>query len=154
MNEFWIDDRREHRVVREVMQAVMSSGSAEDISRHFAPGAVFSSRSNAGVIDAPWFGRMEGEYRLASQNEARAFLSELMKRARYISFETRGILVDGESAASRCDWTRQDESDGSLVTGTTMYWFSFTSDGRIRSVETVASVHSVIPARRDLPEAV
>lgn len=149
MDEFWIDERPEHAVIREVMEAVMSSAQGE-IARHFAPGAVFSNRSNAGMIDAPWFGRLEGEYRLAGEEEARAFLSELMRRTRYISYELRGILVDGESGASRCDWTRQDEADGSLVTGTTMYWFSFTSDRRIRSVETVGSVHSVIPARRSV----
>ena len=35
------------------------------------------------------------------------------------------------------------------MTGTTMYWFGFTSDGRIRSIETIASIHSVISARRN-----
>lgn len=149
MEEFWIDDRPEHAVIREVMEAVMSSKQGA-IARHFAPGAVFSNRSNAGMIDAPWFDRLEGEYRLAGEEEARAFLSELLRRAKYISYDLRGILVDGDAAASRCDWTRQDEADGSLVTGTTMYWFTFTSDRRIRSIETVASVHSVIPARREM----
>lgn len=147
MNEFWTDHRQEHAVVREVMEAVLS-GKPGDVARHFAPGAVFSNRSNAGIIDAPWFDRMEGEYRLAGQDEAKAFVSELLKRASYISFEPRGVIVDGDSAASRCDWTRQDERDGSLVTGTTMYWFSFTSDARIRAIESIGSVHSVIPARR------
>ena len=149
MDEFWTDDRKEHGVVREVMEAVMS-GTPGQIAKLFAPGAVFSNRSNAGMIDAPWFDRLEGEYRFAGQDEAKAFLAELMRRTRYIAYESRGILVDGDAAASRCDWTRQDESDGSLITGTTMYWFSFTSDGRIRSVETVGSVHSVIPARREV----
>ncbi|MFD2236213.1 nuclear transport factor 2 family protein [Aureimonas populi] len=147
MEDFWTDDRREHAVVRAVMEAVMT-GKAGEIARHFAPGAVFSNRSNAGLIDAPWYDRMEGEYRLAGETEAKAFVGELLKRSRYISFEQRGIIVDGDAAASRCDWTREDERDGSLVTGTTMYWFSFTSDARIRAIETIGSVHSVLPARR------
>ncbi len=149
MNEFWVDDRREHAVVREVMDAVMS-GTPGELARHFAPGAVFTNRSNVGMIDAPWFDRLEGEYRLAGEDEARAFLAELFRRARYIAYELRGIIVDGDAAAARCDWTRQDADDGSLITGTAMYWFAFTTDGRIRSLETVASVHSVIPARREV----
>ena len=116
------------------------------VARHFAPGAVFSNRSNAGIIDAPWFDRLEGEFRLSGEDEAKSFLSELMKRATYISYEERGAIVEDDQAACRCDWTRRDERNGSLVTGTTMYWFTFTSDVRIRSIETIGSIHSVIPA--------
>lgn len=146
MSEFHADAERKRSVVKEVMDAVMS-GSPGSISRHFAPGAVFSSRNNAGMLNAPWFDRMEGEYRLSGEEEAKSFLSELLKRASYISYEPRGTLVEGDEAASRCDWTRRDDRDGTLVTGTTMYWFSFTSDGRIRSIETLGSIHSVIPSR-------
>jgi hypothetical protein len=129
------------------MDAVMS-GATGSIARHFAPGAIFSNKNNAGIFDAPWFDRMEGEYRLNGEEEAKSFLNELLKRASYISYKPRGTIVEDENAASRCDWTRQDEN-GSLVTGTTMYWFGFTSDGRIRSIETIASIHSVISARRN-----
>ncbi|WP_427024164.1 nuclear transport factor 2 family protein [Aureimonas ureilytica] len=139
--------QRKRIVVKEIMDAVMS-GSSGSIARHFAPGAIFSNKNNAGVIDAPWFDRMEGEYRLAGEEEAKSFLNELLRRASYISYKPRGTIVEDDDAASRCDWTRQDEN-GSLVTGTTMYWFGFTSDGRIRSIETIASIHSVISARRN-----
>jgi hypothetical protein len=132
-------------ILRDVMDSVMS-GTMGSIARHFAPGAVFSNRSNAGIIDAPWFDRMEGEFRLSGEDEAKAFLNELMKRATYISYEERGAIVEDDQAACRCDWTRRDERNGSLVTGTTMYWFTFTSDVRIRSIETIGSIHSVIPA--------
>lgn len=135
-------------VVRSVMDAVMANGTGS-VSQFFAPGAVFVNRSNAGIIDAPWYDRLEGEYRLSGETEVRSYLAELMKRATYISYETRGLVVEEDEAAARCDWTRQQASDGSLVTGTTMYWFSFTSDGRVRSIETLGSIHSVIPARRN-----
>lgn len=135
-------------VVRNVIDAVMAGPSAS-VSRYFAPGAIFANRSNAGIIDAPWFDRLEGEYRLNGEDEAKSFLAELMRRASYISYEPRGLVVEDDEAAARCDWTRQNTTDGSLVTGTTMYWFAFTSDGRIRSIETMGSIHSVIPARRN-----
>ncbi|ALN74255.1 MULTISPECIES: hypothetical protein [unclassified Aureimonas] len=147
MGETSDDTQRKRIVVKEIMDAVMS-GSSGSISRHFAPGAIFSNKNNAGIFDAPWFDRMEGEYRLNGEEEAKSFLNELLKRASYISYKPRGTIVEDENAASRCDWTRQDEN-GSLVTGTTMYWFGFTSDGRIRSIETIASIHSVISARRN-----
>lgn len=147
MGETSEDAQRKRIVVKEIMDAVMS-GSSGSIARHFAPGAVFSNKNNAGIFDAPWFDRMEGEYRLHGEEEAKSFLNELLKRASYISYKPRGTIVEDENAASRCDWTRQDEN-GSLVTGTTMYWFGFTSDGRIRSIETIASIHSVISARRN-----
>lgn len=133
-------------VLKEVMDAVMS-GTVGSVSRHFAPGAVFSSRSNAGIIDAPWFDRMEGDFRLSGEEEAKSFLTELLRRTTYISYAERGTIVEGEEAASRCDWTRRDERNGSLVTGTTMYWFTFTSDARIRGIETIVSIHSVIPSK-------
>ncbi|MCW4116217.1 nuclear transport factor 2 family protein [Aurantimonas sp. MSK8Z-1] len=132
-------------VLREVMDAVMS-GKPGNVARHFAPGAVVSSRSNAGSFDAPWFERLEGEFRLGGEPEAKAFLSELMRRATFISYTLRGIIIEDDQGASRCDWTKRDERDGSLVIGTTMYWFAFTSDDRIRSIESIGSIHSVIPA--------
>lgn len=147
MGEFSSDAHKRRAVVKEIMDAVMS-GSSGSIARYFAPGAVFSNKNNAGIIDAPWFDRMEGEYKLNGEEEAKSFLNALLKRATYISYKPRGTIVEGDEAASRCDWTRQDESNGSLVTGTTMYWFGFTSDGRIRSIETIGSIHSVIAARR------
>jgi len=147
MGEFSTDGQRKRAVIKEIMDAVMS-GASGSIARHLAPGAIFSNKSNAGIIDAPWFSRMEGEYRLQGEDEAKAFLNELLRRATYISYKPRGTLIEDDEAASRCDWTRQDESNGSLVTGTTMYWFGFTSDGRIRSIESIASIHSVIPAQR------
>ena len=145
MSEFHDHAERMRIVLKEVMDAVMS-GTVGNITRHFAPGAVFSSRSNAGIIDAPWFDRMEGEFRLNGEEEAKSFLSELLRRSTFISYEERGIVVEGEEAASRCNWTRRDERNGSLVTGTTMYWFTFTSDTRIRGIETIVSIHSVIPS--------
>ncbi|WP_182085347.1 nuclear transport factor 2 family protein [Aureimonas sp. ME7] len=147
MGEFATEAQRRRGVIREIMDAAMS-GAAGSIARHFAPGAVFSNRNNAGIIDAPWFNRMEGEYRLSGEEEAKSFLNELLRRATYISYKPRGTVVEDDEGASRCDWTRQDESNGSLVTGSTMYWFSFTSDGRIRSIETIGVIHSVIAARR------
>ena len=146
MGETSDDAQRKRMVVKDIMDAVMS-GAAGSVAQHFAPGAIFSNKNNAGVIDAPWFDRMEGEYRLSGEEEAKSFLNELLRRASYISYKPRGTVVEQDEAASRCDWTRQDDS-GSLVTGTTMYWFGFTSDGRIRSIETIASIHSVISARR------
>ena len=137
------DCKRE--MVKDVMDAVMS-GKVGSIARHLAPSAVFSNRSNAGIIDAPWFGRMEGEFKLTGEEEAKAFLGELLKRASYISYEDRGVVVEDDQAACLCDWTRRDERNGSLVTGTTMYWFVFNSDLRIRSIETIGSIHSVIPS--------
>ncbi|GGD95182.1 hypothetical protein GCM10011390_12400 [Aureimonas endophytica] len=137
---------RKRIVLREVLDALMS-GRIGVVSRHFAPGLVFSNRSNAGVIDAPWFDRLEGDFRLAGEVEARSFLSELMRRAKYISYEERGLVVEEESAATLYNWTRRDERNGTLVTGTTMCWFVFTSDSRIRSVETISSIHSVFPAK-------
>ncbi|WP_156381460.1 nuclear transport factor 2 family protein [Aurantimonas sp. Leaf443] len=133
-------------VVEEVMEAVMA-GRQGAIARHFGPGAVFNQRMNAGT-DAPWYGRLEGEFRLHGEEEAKAFLDELIRRTSYISYEQRGILVEDDCAASRCNWTRLDEKTGTLITGTTMYWFAFTSDDRIRSIETIGSIHSVIPSRR------
>src|SRR3954464_4039574 len=91
-------------ILRDVMDSVMS-GTMGSIARHFAPGAVFSNRSNAGIIDAPWFDRLEGEFRLSGEDEAKAFLNELMKRATYISYEERGAIVEDDQAACRCDWT-------------------------------------------------
>lgn len=141
------DDRdRKFDVLKEVMDAVMS-GSVGSVARHFAPGAVFSSRSNAAMIDAPWFDRLEGDFRLGGEEDAKAFLTELLRRATYISYEHRGTVIEQDEAASRCDWTRRDERNGSLITGTTMYWFSFTSDIRLRGIETIGSIHSIIPAR-------
>ncbi|KTQ95428.1 hypothetical protein NS365_18915 [Aureimonas ureilytica] len=147
MGETSDDAQRKRMVVKDIMDAVMS-GAAGSVAQHFAPGAIFSNKNNAGVIDAPWFDRMEGEYKLTGEDEAKSFLNELLRRASYISYKARGTVVEDDEAASRCDWTRQDDS-GSLVTGTTMYWFGFTSDGRIRSIETIASIHSVISARRN-----
>ena len=146
MSDFHDHADTKRAVLKEVMDAVMA-GTVGNITRHFAPGAVFSSRSNAGIIDAPWFDRMEGEFRLNGEEEAKSFLSELLRRATYISYEERGTIVEGEEAASRCNWTRRDERNGSLVTGTTMYWFTFTSDLRLRGIETIVSIHSVIPSR-------
>lgn len=150
MEDFHDDRDAKRDVLKEVMDAVMS-GTVGSVARHFAPGAVFSSRSNAGIIDAPWFDRMEGEFRLAGEDEARSFLAELMRRATYISYEPRGTIVEHDEASSRCDWTRRDERNGSLVTGTTIYWFTFTSDLRIRSIETIGAIHSVIPAKSANP---
>ncbi|WP_062230959.1 hypothetical protein [Aureimonas sp. N4] len=147
MGETSDDAQRKRMVVKDIMDAVMS-GAAGSVAQHFAPGAIFSNKNNAGVIDAPWFDRMEGEYKLTGEDEAKSFLNELLRRASYISYKPRGTVVEQDEAASRCDWTRQDDS-GSLVMGTTMYWFGFTSDGRIRSIETIASIHSVISARRN-----
>jgi hypothetical protein len=152
MGEYLSEAQSKRAVIKEIMDAVMS-GASGTIARHFAPGAVFSNRNNAGIIDAPWFDRMEGEFRLSGEAEAKSFLNELLRRATYISYEPRGIVIEGDEGASRCDWTRRDETNGSLVTGTTMYWFAFTSDGRIRSIETIGSIHSVIPARRSEPVA-
>ena len=144
------DTEARRQVVEAVMDAVMS-GTPGNIALHFAPGAVFSQRSNAAMADAPWFGRMEGEFRLQGEAEASAFLQELMKRTEYISYEPRGIVCEFDEAASRCDWTRRDDKTGTLITGTTMYWFAFTMDGRIRSIETIGSIHSVMAARRPEP---
>jgi hypothetical protein len=140
------DAERKRAILREVLGALMT-GKMGVVSRHFAPGLVFSNRSNAGVIDAPWFGRLEGDFRLAGEEEARSFLSELMRRAKYISFEERGLIIEEDSAASIYNWTRRDDRDGTLVTGTTMYWFTFTTDARIRTVETISSIHSVFPVK-------
>ena len=148
MGEFLTEAQRKHSMIREIMDAAMA-GSAGSIARHFAPGAMFSNRNNAGIIDAPWFNRMEGEYRLQGEEEAKSFLNELLRRATYITYKPRGIVVEDDEGASRCDWTRQDETNGSLVTGSTMYWFSFTTDGRIRSIETIGTIHSVIAAKRE-----
>ncbi|WAJ30546.1 nuclear transport factor 2 family protein [Antarcticirhabdus aurantiaca] len=141
------DADRMREVVSEVMDAVMS-GKGTAIAAHLAPGALFTNRSNAGAFDAPWFDRLEGEYRLAGPEEVKSFMAELMQKATYLSYEQRGILVEDGEAASRCDWTRLYEKDGTVVTGTTMYWFAFTSDFRIRSIESIGSIHSVIPSRR------
>ncbi|WP_102961180.1 nuclear transport factor 2 family protein [Mangrovicella endophytica] len=146
MSEVIEEQDRRRNLLIEVLDAMMS-GNPGKITSYFAPGAVISTRSNAGIIDAPWFDRMEGEFRLQGEEEAKSFLSELLRRATYISYELRGIVVEQDDAASRCNWTRRDERNGSLVTGTTMYWFSFTTDGRIRSIETIGSIHSVIPAK-------
>ena len=144
------DAERKRAVLREVVGALMT-GKMGVVSRHFAPGLVFSNRSNAGVIDAPWFDRLEGDFRLSGENEARAFLTELMNRAKYISFEERGVVIEEDAAAALYNWTRRDERDGTLLTGTTMYWFSFTTDARIRAVETISSIHSVFPVRTPEP---
>ena len=103
------------------------------------------NRNNAGTVDVSWFDRMEGDFRLASEAEARAFLEEVMRRATFISYEDRGLIVEEDDAAGRYNWTRRDERSGSILTGTTVYWFSFTSDFRIRSVETIGYIHSVLP---------
>ncbi|MEF2552756.1 nuclear transport factor 2 family protein [Aurantimonas sp. A2-1-M11] len=142
-----VDKAATRRIVEEVMEAVMA-GTAGSIALHFAPGAMVSQRSNAAMSDSPWFGRMEGEFRLQGENETRAFFDEMLKRTTYISYEMRGIVCEDDNAASRCDWTRRDEKTGTLITGSTMYWFGFTSDGRIRSIETIGSIHSVIPLRK------
>lgn len=139
---------RKRAILKEVMDAIMS-GRTGNISRHFSQGAQFVNRSNAGMLDAPWFDRMEGEFRLNGEEEARSFLNELLKRATYISYEPRGIVVEDDSAASRCDWTKRDEQNGSLVMGTTMYWWRFSSDDRIRAIESIGTIHSVIPATSD-----
>ncbi|EAS50680.1 hypothetical protein SI859A1_00803 [Aurantimonas manganoxydans SI85-9A1] len=145
--QFMVDTAVTRRIVEEVMEAVMA-GAAGSIARHFVPGAMVSQRSNAAMSDAPWFGRMEGEFRLQGEEEARAFFDEMLKRTTYISYDLRGIVCEDDNAASRCDWTRRDEKTGTLITGTTMYWFAFTSDARIRSIETIGSIHSVIPLRK------
>ncbi|MEF2072878.1 nuclear transport factor 2 family protein [Consotaella aegiceratis] len=146
MSEIIEDETAKKRaILKEVLDAVLA-GKGMSLSRHFAPGAVFTSRSNASLIDAPWFARMEGEYRFSGEEEAKSFLDELLRRANYISYELRGSIIEQDEAASRCDWTKRDERDGSLVTGTTMWWFTFTSDCRIRSIESIGSIHSVVPA--------
>jgi hypothetical protein len=137
---------RKRAVLREVLGALMT-GKVGVVSRHFAPGLVFSNRSNAGVIDAPWFDRLEGDFSLTGEAEARSFLVELMRRAKYIDHEERGVVIEGDSAASLYNWTRRNDKDGTLVTGTTMYWLTFTSDDRIRYVETISSIHSIFPAK-------
>ncbi|MEX6508589.1 nuclear transport factor 2 family protein [Jiella sp. M17.18] len=142
-----VDQERKRAVVEDVMEAVMS-GTVGSISRHFIPGAVISQRSNAALSDEPWFGRMEGQFRLAGEAETKAFFDELLKRTSYISYELRGIVCEFDEAASRCDWTRLDEASGTLITGTTMYWFSFSSDDRIRAIESIGSIHSVIASRK------
>lgn len=134
-------------IVEEVMRAVMA-GQSGSIARFFFPGATVMQRANAALSDAPWFERMEGEIRLAGEDEAKAYFDELMKRSAYISYELRGIVCEEDDAASVCDWTRRDEKTGTLVTGTTMYWFAFTGDDRIRAIETIGSIHSVLTARR------
>ncbi|WP_206452846.1 nuclear transport factor 2 family protein [Aurantimonas marina] len=144
------DSDAKRAVVEEVMEAVMA-GAAGSIARHFAPGATISQRSNAEQSDTPWFGRMEGEFRLHGHEQARAFFDEMLKRTSYISYELRGLVCEMDEAASRCDWSRRDEKTGTLITGTTMYWFAFTSDNRIRSIETIGSIHSVIPSRKAEP---
>ncbi|WP_152048059.1 nuclear transport factor 2 family protein [Aureimonas psammosilenae] len=147
------DAERKRAVLREVLEALMS-GKLGVVSRHFAPGVMFSNRSNAGVIDGPWFGRLEGDFRLAGEAETRSFLNELMQKAKYISYEERGLVIEQDSAASLCNWMRRNEKDGTLVSGTTMWWFFFTSDSRIRYVESISSIHSVLPAReREAAEA-
>jgi len=128
------DTDAKRAVVEEVMEAVMA-GSGGTIARHFAPGAKVSQRSNAEQSDMPWFGRMEGEF----------------ERTTYLSYELRGLVCEMDEAASRCDWSRRDDKTGTLITGTTMYWFTFTSDNRIRSIETIGSIHSVIPSRKAEP---
>lgn len=135
-------------IVEEVMDAVMS-GTAGTIARHFAPGATVSQRSNAALSDAPWFGRMEGEFQLPGEDEAKAFFEELLKRSAYISYELRGLVCEDDDAASLCDWTRRDETNGTLITGSTMYWFSFNGDDRIRLIETIGSIQSVLPLAND-----
>ncbi len=111
MGEFLSEAQRKHGIIREIMDAAMA-GSAGSIARHFAPGAVFSNRSNAGIIDAPWFNRMEGEYRLQGEDEAKSFLNELLRRATYISYKPRGIVVEDDEGASRCDWTPLTDRPG------------------------------------------
>ena len=150
MNDIHADADCKREIVKSIMNAVMS-GTVGSIAGHLAPSAVFSNRSNAGIIDAPWFGRMEGEFKLNGEPEAKAFLGELLKRASYISYEDRGVVVEDDQAACICDWTRRDERNGSLVTGTTMYWFVFNSNLQIRSIETIGSIHSVIPSASQEP---
>ena len=133
--------------VEEVMTAVMS-GKIGAIARHFYPGAVVSQRSNAALSGEPWFERMEGEFQLRGEGETRAFIEELLKRSSYLTFELRGVICEGGEAASRCDWSRRDDNSGALLTGTTMYWFGFTGDDRIRTLETLGAIHSVIPMKR------
>jgi|GEM_PF-2628127 len=144
------DTDAKRAVVEEVMEAVMA-GSGGTIARHFAPGAKVSQRSNAEQSDMPWFGRMEGEFELQGEEQARAFFDEMFKRTTYLSYELRGLVCEMDEAASRCDWSRRDDKTGTLITGTTMYWFTFTSDNRIRSIETIGSIHSVIPSRKAEP---
>ncbi|SKA12236.1 nuclear transport factor 2 family protein [Consotaella salsifontis] len=136
---------RKREILKEVLDAVLG-GKASSLARHFAPGAVFTNRSNASLNDAPWFARLEGDFRFPSEDDAKSFLDELLRRASYISYELRGTIIEEDQGASRCDWTKRDERDGSLITGTTMWWFSFTSDNRIRAVESIGSIHSVVPA--------
>ena len=107
--------------------------------------AVEAYKAGAKFVDVSWFDGMEGDFRLASEAEARAFLEEVMRRATFISYEDRGLIVEEDDAAGRYNWTRRDERSGSILTGTTVYWFSFTSDFRIRSVETIGYIHSVLP---------
>ncbi len=144
------DTDAKRAVVEEVMEAVMA-GAGGTIARHFAPGAKVSQRSNAEQSDMPWFGRMEGEFELQGEEQARAFFDEMFKRTTYLSYELRGLVCELDEAASRCDWSRRDDKTGTLITGTTMYWFTFTSDDRIRSIETIGSIHSVIPSRKAEP---
>ncbi|MDY8107873.1 nuclear transport factor 2 family protein [Fulvimarina sp. 2208YS6-2-32] len=140
-------DQKRH-VVEDVMRAVMT-GETGSIAKRFYPGAQVLQRSNAGATDAPWFERMEGEFFLAGEEETGAFLQELLKRASYLSYEIRGLICEDDEAASRCDWSRRDDDTGTLVTGTTMYWFTFSSDNRIKSLETLGAIHSVLPRRRN-----
>ncbi|RFC65417.1 nuclear transport factor 2 family protein [Fulvimarina endophytica] len=141
------DQQERRRAANEVMRAVMT-GRVGSIANRFHPGAVFQQRTNAGATDAPWFERMEGEFHLSGEAETQAFLGELLKRSSYLSYEIRGLILEADDAASRCDWSRRDEDTGTIVTGTTMYWFSFAGDDRIRSVETLGAIHSVLPRRK------
>ena len=95
-----VDTAVTRKIVEEVMEAVMA-GAAGSIARHFVPGAMVSQRSYAAMSDAPWFGRMEGEFRLQGEEEARAFFDEMLKRTTYISYELRGIVCEDDNAASR-----------------------------------------------------
>lgn len=142
-----VDIQLRRAIVEQVMDAVMA-GKTGTIARHFAPGAKVSQRSNAALAEEPWFGRMEGEFRLEGEAETQAFFDELLKRTAYISYELRGLVCEDDDAASRCDWTRRDDKTGTLITGTTMYWFAFNGDDRIRSIETIGSIHSVMPPSR------
>ena len=142
-----IDERR--LAAEDVMRAVMT-GEIGSIANRFYPGAQVLQRSNAGATDAPWFERMEGEFLLAGEEETTAFLQELLKRASYLSYEVRGLVCEDDEAASRCDWSRRDEDTGTIVTGTTMYWFTFSSDNRIKTLETLGAIHSVLPRRKGM----
>ena len=141
-----VDTQTRRAIVEQVMDAVMA-GKTGTIARLFAPGAKVSQRSNAALAEEPWFGRMEGEFHLRGETEAQAFFDELLKRTAYISYELRGLICEDDDAASHCDWTRRDEKTGTLITGTTMYWFAFNGEDRIRSIETIGSIHSVMPSR-------